>query len=182
MDDENEYGDDIRELSGRFYSNPVSARDPWPERLKSRALRAAQSVFGANDITWGDRRSLQIEIPNASTTAVLSGNPIQVVDVRESPRVWAVELNLAWTNPQTVGTGESPTAGFIIQHGVGRAKTTIFQNVAVTNLLAANSSIVAVLPAGSIYVTAAVSLTPQSGSARTYFFDVSVMCAPVFRP
>lgn len=152
----------------------------WAAHLRNRELPKQQ--WGAGELRWGDKKQLLIDVPAASVAPV--GNPeglVQFVQVTERARVWAIEFNLRWDNPQLAPGAETVSALFGVQTGVGSSTLERFVNLTVNTTLSLNSTVLAVVPASSIYIAAAVSVVPLAGAARQYSVRVAASCAPVFR-
>jgi len=161
--------------------------DRWGDTLRryqNRGQRAGQNALGANEVRWGDTRTLSVTLTAVGVTAV-SDFSSQMIDVRTSARVWGLAHALRWINPETAPAGEQLDADWIEEFGVGSAKTDLFSNLLLVAppFIPIANAFMPTLPAATIVSAARLRVqTPVAGAfPRTYMARVTSFVAPYYR-
>jgi hypothetical protein len=160
-------------------------RDQWGRVLSDFESKAYshKPIAATQEIRWGDGANLDLVIPALSVVPVATAFTPQLIDIRHRARVWSLSLSLSWLNFAAGIVGDSITATFIVEFGVGSAKVDLFRLITIPagGPLSVADIIVPDLPAATIVAVARLMITPVAGAARTYSARTTALAAPITR-
>ena len=148
------------------------------ERAKLSRAKSEQ-----NEVRWGDVLRVPVPIPASGIDQTIEIPARQFVNITQPARVWAIAYQLAWSDIAAGIAGDTVSALFDSQIGVGSSKIDLLDGLTLTapNPFGAVNLIRPAFPAATIYITVAISILAKASAARSMFLLLNAQAAPVFR-